>query len=200
MGEAKKTPPPLWISKTDERNQPVEQRVIDAAHRIWHRVLGYVRASGQEAADAAEILETVTHSVSRTIRQKDEGDSVRNIDTYLYWSFVRKHTQEKSRERRIQYLGSLEPLESLQHDRLDGISWLDNEILLEELASYMDEKTRRLFVLRVLGYSWAEIGRKFGITAHNVEVQFSYGLKKARKRLLGNRPSDRPKSGSEREG
>ncbi|MEJ2147723.1 MAG: hypothetical protein P8020_21605 [Acidobacteriota bacterium] len=64
----------------------------------------------------------------------------------------------------------------------------------------MGAKTRRLFVLSVLGYSWAEIGRKFGITAHNAEVQFSYGLKKARKRLLGNRPSDRPRSGSEREG
>ncbi|MFZ0427928.1 MAG: hypothetical protein WAO20_07410 [Acidobacteriota bacterium] len=64
----------------------------------------------------------------------------------------------------------------------------------------MDAKTRRLFVLRVLGYSWAEIGRKFGITAHNAEVQFSYGVKKARKHLLEKRPSDRPKSGSGREG
>ncbi len=64
----------------------------------------------------------------------------------------------------------------------------------------MDEKTRRLFVLRVLGYSWAEIGLKSGITAHNAEVQFSYGVKKARKALLRNRPSDRPESESGREG
>jgi len=64
----------------------------------------------------------------------------------------------------------------------------------------MDEKTRRLFALRVLGYSWAEIGQRFGITAHNAEVQFSYGIKKARKRLLEKRPSDRPESESGREG
>ncbi len=200
MGEAKKTHPPLWISKTDEREQPVDQRVIDAAHRIWNRVLGYVRASGQEVTDVAETLETVVHSVSRTIRNKRDEDGIRNVESYLYWSFVRKHSERKGKEKRIQYLGSLEPLEALQQNREDGASRLDDEILLEELTSYMDPKTRRLFVLRVLGYSWAEIGRKFEISAHNAEVQFSYGLKKARKRLFSKRSAAGQKSENGREG
>src|SRR5690606_16455495 len=135
----------------------------------------------------------------RTIRQKQGGEAVRNIEAYLFWSFVREYAEQKSKELRIQYLGSLEPLESLQSDELDWVSWVEDEILLEELTSYMDPKTRRMFVLRVFGYSWAEIGRKFEISAHNAEVQFSYGLKKARKRLFGKRSSDWSKRGSGRE-
>jgi RNA polymerase sigma factor (sigma-70 family) len=194
MGDGK-IYPPLWISETDERNQPVERRVIEAAHRIWNRVLGYVRASGQELGDAAEILEGVAHSVSRALRQKQGGDGVRNIEAYLYWSFVRKHAQRKKREERIEYLGDLEPLDSLQSGGSDWAAWLEDEILLEELTSHMDAKARRMFVLRVFGYSWTEIGRRFGISAHNAEVQFSYGLKKARKRLMGKRPQGRPRGG-----
>jgi hypothetical protein len=53
---------------------------------------------------------------------------------------------------------------------------------------HMDAKARRMFVLRVFGYSWTEIGRRFGISAHNAEVQLGYGLNKARKRLMGKRP------------
>ncbi len=100
------------------------------------------------------------------------GPGHRNIEAYLYWSFVRKHAERRNREQRIQYLGSLEPLESLQIGGHDWASRMEDEILFEQLTGYMDAKVRRMFVLRVLGYSWTEIGGRFGISAHNAEVRF----------------------------
>ena len=48
----------------------------------------------------------------------------------------------------------------------------------------MDSKTRQMLTLRNAGHSWQEVGRQFGVRAHNAEVQFWYGVKKA-KSLLG---------------
>ena len=48
--------PPLWISGTDENGKLVSREVIQAAHRIWTRVLQHLRYHAQDTAPAAEIL------------------------------------------------------------------------------------------------------------------------------------------------
>src|SRR4051812_14797747 len=59
--------PPLWISGTDENGKLVSREVIQAAHRIWTRVLQHLRYHAQDTAPAAEILESACHCVSRAI-------------------------------------------------------------------------------------------------------------------------------------
>jgi DNA-directed RNA polymerase specialized sigma subunit len=66
----------------------------------------------------------------------------------------------------------------------DWVSILENEIHLKQMLCYLDERTRDMLMLRISGDSWTEIGERFGISAHNAEVQFANGAKKARSRLL----------------
>jgi len=178
--------PPLWISETDKRGNRVLREVIEAAHRNWNRVLQYLRREDLDVAPAAEILEETCHCVSRAIRRNREANHVRDLDSYLFWSFARKYSRRLALEERIRYVDNVQSI-------LDGSgkadrSWaamLHDKILVKQFLSYLEPKFRVMMICRSQGESWAEIGRRFGISAHNAEVQFGKAIKKARRRFFG---------------
>ena len=71
----------------------------------------------------------------------------------------------------------------LEHEVTSRRAELENEILLKQVIGAMEPRVREMFALRSAGHSWKEVGRQFGISAHNAEVQFAYGLKKAKAQL-----------------
>lgn len=185
MQERKSAHPPLWISGTDRQGNPVSRRVIEAAHRIWTRVLNHLNRHRQDVAPAAEILEAACHSVSRAVGRKPETNPVRDLDAYLLWAFMRNYGRRMAKEQRIQYVESVEALEK-PDDR--WVVMLEDDIQLKQLLGYLEPRTREMLMGRMSGRSWAEIGESLGISAHNAEVQFANGAKKARRRLFGEGP------------
>ena len=185
MQDQRSAHPPLWISETDEHGNQVRREVVEAAHRIWNRVLQHLRHEGQDVAPAAEILEAACHCVSRTVSRNLKLNSIRNLDSYLFWAFIRKHNRRVIHEGRIRYVESVESVASVNiGTQQDWASILEDEIYLKQLLCFLDERTRDLLIRRISGESWAEIGRHMGISTHNAEVQFANGAKKARGRLL----------------
>jgi hypothetical protein len=88
------------------------------------------------------------------------------------------------RESRIQYFESVEVIEAVAaNPRHDSVKSQDDKILHRQILGAMDAKTRAMCALRGRGHSWKEVGRTFGIKAHNAEVQFWYGLDKAKSLL-----------------
>ena len=176
--------PPLWIGEHDPDGQAVEPTVMDSAERIWRRVLYYVRRERNDDTDTAEVFEEAVYAVSRRV-QSDRGQNpIHNIDSYLFHSFVRRFWKRVRREDRIQYFDSPETLDSIgPNPHRDSVVELESEILLKQVISAMEPRVREMFALRCAGHSWAEVGRQFGISAHNAEVQFAYGLKKAKAQL-----------------
>lgn len=185
MQKHKSAHPPLWISDTDRKGNPVNRRVIEAAHRIWVRVLNHLERHGQDVAPAAEILEATCHSVSRAVGRKPATNPVRNLDAYVLWAFLRNYGRRMAKEQRIQYVDSVEALEKPDDS---WVSMLEDDIQLKQLLGYLDPRTREMLLGRMSGRSWAEIGEGFRISAHNAEVQFANGVKKARRRLFGEGP------------
>ena len=177
---------PLWISEKDRRGNRVRQDVIEAAYRIWNRALHFVRRQEGDVAPAAEIMECSAHCVSRAIRRGRKPTHIRDLDSYLYWAFVRKYNRRMIRERRIQYVESLELfVEGRLQPDYSWVSMLEDDILLKQLLGYLDPKIRIMVIRRLRRDSWAEIGQMFGISAHNAEVQYANAIKKARSRLFG---------------
>ncbi len=186
MQEHVSVSPPLWISGTDENGKHVSREVIQAAHRIWTRVLQHLRYNRQDIAPAAESLESACHSVSRAIRRKHCGNHIRSLESYLFWAFVRKYNRQMMREGRIQYVESVEAFAERASDRDNSwVSALEDEIQFKQLLGLLDPKTRLILMRRISGDSWADIGKRLDISAHNAEVQFGNGIKKARNRMLG---------------
>jgi DNA-directed RNA polymerase specialized sigma24 family protein len=196
MQDRRIAPPPLWISETDEHGNRVSPEVLGSAQRIWSRVLRHLHYLQQDTAPAAEILEAACHSVSRSLRRKREQRVIRDLDSYLFWAFVRKHNRGMIREGRIQYVESLESITDVKTDSQgEWVAALEQEIHLKQLVCYLDERTRNMLMYRIWGDSWADIGKRFGISAHNAEVQFANGIKRSRSRLgngLGKTGQEQP--------
>jgi hypothetical protein len=185
MQDQRTVHPPLWISETDEHGNRVRREVVEAAHRIWNRVLQHLQYAGQDIAPAAEILEAACHCVSRAVSRNIKRNSIRNLDSYLFWAFIRKHNRRVIHEGRIKYVESVESVANANiGTQQDWVSILEDEIYLKQMLCFLDERTRDMLMRRISGDSWAEIGRRLGISTHNAEVQFANGAKKARSRLL----------------
>ena len=106
--------PPLWINERDEQDRRAEPAVMEAAQRIWGRVLYFVRGRRNDASEAAEILTETVYAVSQAVRSDRRREPVRNLDSYLYHSFVHRFTRFVGREERIQYVESAESLDFLE--------------------------------------------------------------------------------------
>ena len=198
MPDHLKGDPPLWVGEEDRNGQPVLPPVRDAASRIWRRVLYYVRKERYDESEAAEILEEAVFSVSRRLNSNNHLGPIHSIDSYLFHSFVNAFGRRAKREDRIQYFDEPEALDAIDLRRSsDSVEELDNEILLKQVISAMKPRAREMFALRCAGHSWEEVGRQFGISKHNAEVQFAYGLKKAKEKLglgdAGSKPRGRKK-------
>jgi hypothetical protein len=88
MEENQKANPPLWIHNKDKKGRVIDQRVIDAAHRIWKYVVYLTQLELHETTRAQEILESAVDAVSNRMRR--HGNGIRDTDSYLFWTFVRK--------------------------------------------------------------------------------------------------------------
>jgi hypothetical protein len=191
-----KTPdPPFWIRETDDLGRPVDPGVLASARRIWKRIFCMVESRLKDGARAPEILEAAALAVSNRLRQED-ADPIRDLDAYLFWACAHRIDKIAADLAREQTGHDLEQLARLAATTADG--WENRffgEILVGELLSYMDARTRRFFSYRGLGWSWKETAAFMGYAdAHSAEVQYWKGLKAARERLESGKPPE-PEAG-----
>ena len=177
---------PEWAWQRDGSGASVEADLIEAAQRIWTRVLAYARRQQQDPARAADIFEAVLFSLSRARMTNGKlCRPIRTLDNYLYLAFVRRLNRELDKEPRIESVGTIHDLEARSGAQSPPeLLLLDNDLLIEELMGYMDERTRRMYSLRHMGYSWNEIARVFKNTANIAQVLFNQGVKKVRRQIM----------------
>ncbi len=149
---------------------------------------------------AAEALDTVIQSLSSLVERHPRLLSrIKNLDYYIYWAAAHTLDRCAAKEPEVEYVGSSNDLNSLRgaHDST-WASRLEKELVLKEITSCMNERTRYLFSLRIMGCSWEDIARSLGTSADTVQVQFSKGVASARRRVLGrtySKPNPTPEPG-----
>ncbi len=122
-----------------------------AAPGTWRAGLAYAARYLGDTAVAAEVVEGVVHSAAKAHRHKP----IKNPDSYLLSGVVRRVKKLLARERRIEYVGSLEELEGLKAAQdTTWVAKLDNRLLVEELVGFLDRETRDLFFKWVRGDEW----------------------------------------------
>jgi hypothetical protein len=186
MGGDFETRSPKWDWQRDPSGFPIAPDLAHAAERIWTRVLAYSRLHGQDSARAADVLESLLLTVSRARRRNTKrGRPIRSSENYLYIAFVKNLNREISKEPPIDSVGSVHDLEILTRTlRLPVSRSLDKDILVKQLMSYMNERTRRTYTLRHMGHSWNDVARMFRKTANNAHALFNYGLKMVQRRVM----------------
>ena len=176
--------PPFWINDKDHHGWPLEPRVIEAARAIWERTCRAVILKLKDPGRAPEIIEAAAVAVSRAL-QRAGRDPIRDMESYLYWTCMRRMNRIAARESREQSgheTGALELLAANTAGRRKDD--LADQLYVKEVLSLVDPSTRDMFMMRTAGYSWGEIAEMRGYAnSHSAEVQFGKKWKAAKARL-----------------
>lgn len=171
----------LWIRDRDSLGNTVDQRLIEAAYRIWERARLVVIRYLTDDTEAPEILETAVDSASRVMSSRQ---SIQFFEAYLLKSVTRESFRRLRRNQRIEYVDGtdLERLASPVSSNLDR--QLDDAKQLEFFRACMDDVGRTMYDLRVTNHSWRRIAKLTGYAdAHSAEVQFGKKFDKAMDRF-----------------
>jgi hypothetical protein len=171
----------LWIRERDSLGNTVDQRLIEAAYRVWERARLVVIRYLTDDTEAPEILETAVDSASRVMSSRK---SIQFFEAYLLKSVTRESFRRLRRNQRIEYVDGtdLERLASPVSSNLDR--QLDDAKQLEFFRACMDDVGRTMYDLRVTNHSWRRIAKLTGYAdAHSAEVQFGKKFDKAMDRF-----------------
>jgi hypothetical protein len=177
MGQRKDAQPRFWIRNRDSLGNTLDERLIEAAHRVWERARLVVIRYLAEDTEAPEILEAAVDSASRVMRN---GRSIQFVEAYLLKSVAREAVRRHRKYQRIAYVDPAD-LERLAGPvSLDLDRQLDDAKRIEVFRACMDEHGRTMYDLRVLGFDWPLIAKLMRYAdAHSAEVQFRKKIDKA---------------------
>jgi len=191
---------PVWIWQSADPGAAIETDLLDAARRNWPRVLSYAQRYQQDSSVAADIFETALLATSRVKRARQKsGKPIRNFDAYVYVAFVRKFKRYLARQPKIQFVGSLQDVDThsdIRHSKVPPA--VEHDLLAKELLQRMSHRTRQTFYLRTNGYSWKETARFLNTTANSAQVLFTKEIGKIRSHIMKQKGSGmRPGEGGE---
>jgi DNA-directed RNA polymerase specialized sigma24 family protein len=183
----------LWMQRGDKPAKTIDADLVASGQRNWRRVAGYAKRVGQDEARAAEELEAAVRYLSALIQRHPRfRERIKNLDDYVFWAAAHRLNRRAAKEPPIEYVGSVGDLNAVRGGNdSNWVSGIEDELFLKEVTGCMSERTRYLFSLRQMGWSWEDIAKNLGITANAAQVQFNRGVARARKRILGRTP---PKS------
>jgi DNA-directed RNA polymerase specialized sigma24 family protein len=169
------------ISPIDCHGRVIAPEVMSAANQIGGNALRYAEKVLGDPALALSLFEESAATVSRVlIRQTNDDCKIRNLQAYLFRAFIRRVNRLRRRE--FLLIGRLST-ELRESRRSSSAEKLELELLVSEILTRSDAVMRDMFYRRSEGYSWKEIGRAYGISAHAAESRFSQALRKLRKKI-----------------
>ena len=174
--------PPFWIRPTDGRGLALDERVLNAARRLWRWAYYHVDTELHDAPCAAELLEEVALEVSG--RLQAEPEIARNLTGYLITSFRHRVLSQLLENNRLVYEGLLRELEANHQLRApDWTQRVEAKLWLKFFVSFLPHPVQHMLHYRMLGFSWDEIGSRMGLSAKQAKNRFYYGVQNGREKV-----------------
>ena len=172
----------LRVNSVDRRGRQISPAVLNAAEEIGRRALRHAEKLSIDPAVATNLLEEAAATVSRAMSAKSSSQRpIQNLNSYLFRAFIRRVNKRYKQE-----LSSAESLRAHARETPDSIDprlSIENKILIDEFLTRCDPTTRDMFLRRIVGFSWREIGWSHGISTHAAESRFNQAFQKVRRKL-----------------
>jgi RNA polymerase sigma factor (sigma-70 family) len=160
--------PPLDIAYADEFGQ-IDPVVYEVARQLWRQAEQFALSTVGDAPAGLRLMLKAVALVSRV--RSAQPNQIENLTAYLFQTYKRLILAELKKERgRQQHLAERE-VEDFLLPETDAVE-VERQILLEQLMQRMDSWTREVFELLVLGYSFAELGKKSGMSGERIRKKF----------------------------
>ena len=186
---ANRFPQSFRLNAVDRHGRNIDPTVLAAAEEVFPRALDHGLKLLGDAAVIANALEevaaVVSRVVARTVAARSDPVPINNLPGYIFRAFVR-HVNRLKRKQLV--------LVTSDDDRQVSVPrWADpsrefeTKILVDECLAQCDFVAQDMFWRRAQGFSWADIGKIHGLTAHAAEVRFRHALERAHVRLTSER-------------
>jgi RNA polymerase sigma factor (sigma-70 family) len=177
------TRPAFLLNSVDRHGRQIDPGVLSVAQDISQQALAYAEKILGDPAVIQNLFEEAAAAVSEAVETKQASGSppVRDLRAYLFRAFVNHIAREKRREAALRNQIKLKA----RNRPATGASAFDLELLLDEVMAVCDKVTQEITLRRLEGFSWKEIGDRYGISAHAARIRFSKALKRVRKTLKG---------------
>ena len=170
------------ISPVDQFGRKIDPLVLAAAEELFPRALEHgVKVLGDPAIVTNE-LEEVAATVSRVLRTKStpgDPEQIRNLAGYVFRAFVRRVNRLRRRQPVMVSLAEAAQVP----EWADPSRQLETKMLLDECLAQCDFVAQDMAWRRMQGFSWEDVGKIHGLSAHAAEARFSQALQRARARL-----------------
>jgi len=179
--------PPFWIRPADDRQRSVDPRVHEFARRLWPWAFRHAERELHDGPIAAETLVAVAIDVSARLQTAPEVG--RNLNGYLITAFRHCVQSRRAREHRFHLEGLASELEKNHRLRSpDSTAVLEGRLMIDLLTTLLSHEVTHTLHLRMLGFSWKEVGSVLRISAKKAKSRYYYGLGKAHEELTKSHP------------
>jgi len=166
----------MQLNPADRLGREIDPAVLKAAQQLGKRLLAYGERMVGDPAVVADLLEESSAAVSRILRRNQgNGTAIRDLHAYLFRVFIRRVNRvlrHRPRLRNRDFSSSMDYRESLEQ-----------KLILDEFLRVCDPLTRGMLYRRIEGFSWKEIGKICGLSAHAAESRCGQALQRIRKKL-----------------
>jgi DNA-directed RNA polymerase specialized sigma24 family protein len=171
---------PFLLNSIDRLGRPIHPGVLSVAQEISHQALAYAERILGDPAVALNLFEEAAAAVSEAVETKKASGKppIRDPRAYLFRAYVRRISQERRRE--VVFEHEVELRQESNRSTHNGTG-PDMKLLLDEVMAACDKVTQEIALRRLEGFSWDEIGDRYGISSHAARIRFSKALKRARK-------------------
>lgn len=172
----------MLINAVDRLGRRIDPAVLAAAEEIAPRALQYGEKLLRDSALATTLLEESAATVSRAIALKRDGvGGIRNLQAYVFRAFLRRINRAR---RKDPILASVTDASFRAHTSpLAASEQFELKVLVDELLTRCDPVIRDMFYRRMQGFSWKEIARAHGTSAHAAEARFSQAVRRIGKKI-----------------
>lgn len=172
----------MLINAVDRLGRRIDPAVLAAAEEIAPRAVQYGEKLLRDSALATTLLEESAATVSRAIALRRDGVAgIRNLQAYVFRAFLRRINRAR---RKDPLLASVADAQfTVDTGPVAASEEFDLKVLVDELLTRCDPVVRDMFYRRMQGFSWKEIGRAHGTSAHAAESRFSQALRRISKKI-----------------
>ena len=173
--------PPLAEAYLDVTG-PIDADIYNAAGEIWPIAAAFAESTLHDVPAGQIALRTVCARI--TAGRSSGRIHIQHLQAYIVRAF--KHeVLRQLQSRRLHESLILDNYKLIEETRTDIDA--EKKILIEQIIARMDNPTRRLFELRVLGYTFEEMARFLCTRSNNLRSAYSKQLDKIREELEGGR-------------
>lgn len=166
--------PDLNSSYIDEFGR-IDRAVYEIARQVWPAVVPAIRRTLRDLPAGQSVMIKAAALVSRKLKENPEKFT--NVHGYLYRTFIRLLNEEVEKEgKHAEFNREVAAKNELEAEQSDAAVF--EKILIGQLLSRADPKTRKIFRLRLLGHTFEDIAKQQNTPSNLLRSEWSKEIRR----------------------